>query len=219
MERLAQIMLDYPSLKKLSKTEFAITALKPAVMWMIANEAVNINKVEKATFGDVLEGLSKQIPSVCKIITWAILNDKERIEKDFEKVYDTLYWECDVKEWAELLFEILNLISVDTFFAYRVDTDVPPNVTGQENDEGRTKTVIARTSYGEMFDFIKAYPSVTMEQYMWHMTVPQILLAQYDTTHIEYLSEEQAKKDKAPKINSTDDLFKNDFGIPIFNQK
>ena len=49
-----------------------------------------------------------------------------------------------------------------------------------------------------MFDFIKAYPSVTMEQYMWHMTVPQILLAQYDTTHIEYLSEEQAKKDKAP---------------------
>lgn len=116
MERLAQIMLDYPSLKKLSKTEFAITALKPAVMWMIANEAVNINKVEKATFGDVLEGLSKQIPSVCKIITWAILNDKERIEKDFEKVYDTLYWECDVKEWAELLFEILNLISVDTFF-------------------------------------------------------------------------------------------------------
>ena len=70
-----------------------------------------------------------------------------------------------------------------------------------------------------MFDFIKAYPSVTMEQYMWHMTVPQILLAQYDTTRIEYLSEEQAKKDKAPKINSTDDLFKNDFGIPIFNQK
>lgn len=116
MERLAQIMLDSPSLKKLENTEFAITALKPAVMWMIAKEAVNIKKVEKATFSDILQGLSLQIPSVCKIITWAILNDKDRIERDYEKVYDTLFWECEVKEWAELLFEILNLISVDTFF-------------------------------------------------------------------------------------------------------
>lgn len=82
------------------------------------------------------------------------------------------------------------------FCDYRIDTDVPPNDTGKKDEDGRTKTVIARTSYGEMFDFIKAYPSVTMEQYMWHMTVPQILLAQYDTTHIEYLSEEQAKKTK-----------------------
>lgn len=116
MERLAQIMIDSPTLVKLSKTEFAITSLKPAVMWMIAKEAASISIVEKAAFSDVLKGLSQQIPSVCKIITWAILNDKERINRDFEKVYDTLFWECDVKEWAELLYEILNLISIDTFF-------------------------------------------------------------------------------------------------------
>lgn len=70
-----------------------------------------------------------------------------------------------------------------------------------------------------MFDFLKAYPSVTMEQYMWHMTIPQILLAQYDTTHVLYLSEEEAKIDQATKVNSADDLLNNDLGIPIFKNK
>lgn len=68
-----------------------------------------------------------------------------------------------------------------------------------------------------MFDFLKAFPSVTMNQYMWEMTVPQILLAQHDTTHIEYLSEEQAKKQKTKVINSAEDLI-NDLGFPIFNK-
>lgn len=67
-----------------------------------------------------------------------------------------------------------------------------------------------------MFDFLKAFPSVSMESYIWEMTVPQILLAQYDTTHIEYLTEEQAKKAQAVKINSVKDLFwMNDLGMPI----
>lgn len=116
MERMVQIMLDSPTIKKLSKTKFAITALKPAVMWQIAQEATKISIVEKATFSDVLRGLSQEIPSVCKIITLAMLNNKERIQKEYDKVYDTLLWECDVKEWAELLYEVLNLISIDTFF-------------------------------------------------------------------------------------------------------
>lgn len=71
-----------------------------------------------------------------------------------------------------------------------------------------------------MFDFLKAFPSVTMNQYMWEMTVPQILLAQHDITHIEYLTEEQAKKAKAVKINSVEDLFwMNDLGMPILMDK
>lgn len=68
-----------------------------------------------------------------------------------------------------------------------------------------------------MFDFLKAFPSVTINQYMWEMTVPQILLAQYDTTHIEYLSEEQAKMQKTKVINSAEDLI-NDLGFPVFNK-
>lgn len=117
MERLAQIMTDAPTIAKLANTEFAITSLKPAVMWEISKEALSIQRVEDASFSDVLKGLSLEIPSVCRIITLAILNDKRIYdEQEYNKIYDTLFWECDVKEWAQLLFEILNLLSVDAFF-------------------------------------------------------------------------------------------------------
>lgn len=117
MERLAQIMTDSPTIAKLSKTEFAITSLKPAVMWEISKEAVKIQKTEDASFSDVLKGLAEEIPSVCRILTLAILNDRRIYDKkEYDKIYDTLMWECDVKDWAQLLFEILNLINIEVFF-------------------------------------------------------------------------------------------------------
>ena len=70
-----------------------------------------------------------------------------------------------------------------------------------------------------MVDFLKANPYVTREQYMWEWTIPQIRLATYDYTHVNYLSEEEAKAVKrASKVKSYDnpqDLV-NDLGIPIF---
>lgn len=65
-----------------------------------------------------------------------------------------------------------------------------------------------------MFDFLKAYPSVTMDKYMWEMTVAQINLAKYDTTHIEYLSDNEIEKKKTKVINSAEDLI-NDLGFAI----
>lgn len=69
-----------------------------------------------------------------------------------------------------------------------------------------------------MIDFLKAHPSVSKDEYMWGWTVPQIQLAICDNTHIEYLTEDQAKRDKmrryAVKVNDADAL--NDLGIPIF---
>ena len=38
-----------------------------------------------------------------------------------------------------------------------------------------------------MVDFLKMNPYVTREAYMWEWTVPQILLASNDFTHIHYL--------------------------------
>lgn len=72
-----------------------------------------------------------------------------------------------------------------------------------------------------MVDFLKANPYVTREQYMWEWTVPQIYLATYDYTHVNYLSEEEAKAaKKAAKVkvvNNPMDLV-NDLGIPIINR-
>lgn len=68
-----------------------------------------------------------------------------------------------------------------------------------------------------MFDFLKAFPSVTMEQYMWQMTIAQIGIAKNDSTHIVYLPDnEDAKFQKKKKINVTSiSQLANDFGIPV----
>lgn len=65
-----------------------------------------------------------------------------------------------------------------------------------------------------MTDFLKAMPSVTREEYMWKWTIPQIKLAMYDYTHVEYHTDEETKKEEV-KQSVTD--FVNDLGIPIMN--
>ena len=83
---------------------------------MIAEEAAKISKVENASFGDVLKEMTTNFPSVCRILTLALINDKKRIDTDYQKVYDTILWETEVKDWANLLFEVLNLIGIEPFF-------------------------------------------------------------------------------------------------------
>lgn len=70
-----------------------------------------------------------------------------------------------------------------------------------------------------MIDFLKSHPQVSRDEYLWSWTVPQIKLALYDNTHVEYLSEKQAKIEQerrnAVKYDSASSLA-NDLGIPIF---
>lgn len=120
MERLIQVMTDSPNLIKLKNAQWEIKALKPGIMWLIAKEAADVNKIDKATFSDVLKGLATNLPSICRILTLALLNDKSTTKTgdiEYDKVYDALFWECeDMKDWATLLFEVLNMLSVDFFF-------------------------------------------------------------------------------------------------------
>ena len=72
-----------------------------------------------------------------------------------------------------------------------------------------------------MIDFLKAHPSVSKDEYLWCWTVPQIHLAICDNTHVEYLTEEQAKLENARRHGSIIKGAKseealNDLGIPIF---
>lgn len=116
MERLIDVMNDTPTLVRLAGAEWEVTALKPAVQNLIAKEACTICKVENASMGDVLKSFDGNLPSVVRIITLALLNDKERIARDYDKVYDTLMWESEIKDWSKLLFEVLNLLDVGFFF-------------------------------------------------------------------------------------------------------
>lgn len=125
MERLAQVMNDSPTLVKMGNTEFAITALKPGVQWLIAEESCKIMKAEEGNMKDVIKQFSINIPSVVKVLTLAILNDKERIFSDYKRrifseeyntVYETIMWETNQDNWIGLLVEVMNLLSMDYFF-------------------------------------------------------------------------------------------------------
>lgn len=65
-----------------------------------------------------------------------------------------------------------------------------------------------------MVDFLKANPFVSMEDYMWKLSVPMIRLMSIDNTRVHYLSEKQAKMKGATKINGAEDLM-NDLGISL----
>jgi S-adenosylhomocysteine hydrolase len=69
-----------------------------------------------------------------------------------------------------------------------------------------------------MIDFLRSNPWCSLEEYKWGLTVPQIKLAEYDFSHIEYLKtkEELAEARKDIVIDDGEDL-KNlsDLGIPI----
>lgn len=125
MEKLAQVMNDTPTIVKMAKSEFPITALKPGTQWLIAEEACKILKAEKGNMNDVIKQFSVNIPSVVHVITLAILNDRDRIFKDFKKreyseeyqsIYDTIMWETNQDNWLGLLVEIINMLSMDYFF-------------------------------------------------------------------------------------------------------
>ena len=75
-----------------------------------------------------------------------------------------------------------------------------------------------------MMDFLKTYPSFTMEQYLWEIPLPKLRLMQYDATRVFYLTEKQAKRfkgsGKAHKIDnktySDADGFAAALNIPSF---
>lgn len=126
MMRLARIMNDSPSILKLHGTEWQITGLKPAVQMLIAEEACKVVDGENKSMGDVLKEFSTNLGSVARCLALAMLNSKERIYADYEqKIYskeyqdilDTLMWgDYDMRDWAQLLYEVLSLINTDFFF-------------------------------------------------------------------------------------------------------
>lgn len=124
-ERLAEILNDSPRLVSLNGTEWEIRALRMGTQYLIAQEVIKINKVENANFGDVIKQFAVSIPSVLKVLTLALLNDKNKIFKNgnenegfselYESTYNTLAWECEVSEFGNILLETLQLLDTSFF--------------------------------------------------------------------------------------------------------
>lgn len=124
-ERLAEILSDSPRLVSLNGTEWEIRALRMGTQYLIAQEVIKINKVENATYGDIVKQFAVNIPSMLKILTLVLLNDKKKIFRDgdetngfselYEATYNTLAWECNVSEFGNIFLESLQLLDVGFF--------------------------------------------------------------------------------------------------------
>ena len=131
MEKLVKVMTDAPTLVKLADAGWEVRALKPAVQWEIAKIACEIHQVENASYGDVLTEFAKNLPAVVRVITLALLNDKKRIAEEYDIVYDTLMWESNPSEWANVLLEILNLQDIGFFLQITQVTEIFRQMTLQ----------------------------------------------------------------------------------------
>lgn len=71
---------------------------------------------------------------------------------------------------------------------------------------------------GDMVDFLKANPYMTMEDYLWKYSIPMIKIMGMDNSHVNYLSEKEAQNRKGQTLDmngkSVEDL-NNDLGVKI----
>lgn len=125
-ERLIEIMTDSPRVKDLDGTRWELRALKPGTQWLIAQEAIKIQKEESANYADVVKCFAQNTPAVVKVITLGLLNDRERIyangrdgefSKEYEDTFNTIMWDTSQTCWLALLVEMLNMLDIEVFFS------------------------------------------------------------------------------------------------------
>lgn len=123
--RLAEILADEPSIEKFDGTEWEMKPLRNGTMYLIVEEVCKINKEEHTTYDEVFHGIMVAIPSVCKILTLALLNDKNKIyqncdanqgfSKLFKKTCDTVLWSADRANLAKIMLDCLQMVDVSFF--------------------------------------------------------------------------------------------------------
>lgn len=69
---------------------------------------------------------------------------------------------------------------------------------------------------------MKANPAFSMDDYLWRLSAPFVKILATDQTYVKYLSDKQAKLNKAKKNSVNfddmlDDELMNDAGVPVFN--
>ena len=71
---------------------------------------------------------------------------------------------------------------------------------------------------GDMVDFLKANPFMTMDDYLWKYSIPMIKIMGMDNSHVNYLSEKQSKNRGDKTIdtkNMSIEELNNDLGTKI----
>lgn len=125
-ERLVEIMNDSPRVRSFDGTQWELRALKPGTQWLIAQEAVAIQKEESADYSDVIRQFAMNTPAVAKVITLGLLNDRKRIyangrdgeySDEYRRTLETILWDTSQAGWLSLLVEMLQMLDIEVFFS------------------------------------------------------------------------------------------------------
>lgn len=125
MMRLSEVINDTPTIVEIGGKKYNITALKIGTQILIAEETSKVQKHQEGNMVDVFKSFANSIPSVIRCIAFAILNDKDKIYKDYskrefsEEFYATcekIEWESDRQQWMSILVEIIRKIDISFSF-------------------------------------------------------------------------------------------------------
>lgn len=123
---LVETLNDSPHLVSLNGTEWEVRTLRFGTQFLIAEEVLKLDAIEKGDgMADLVKKFANSIPTVIRVLTLCLLNDKKRIFKngdehagysdEFASVYDTLMWEGNINEYGMLIVECLNMLDISPF--------------------------------------------------------------------------------------------------------
>lgn len=125
MMRLSEVINDTPTIVEIGGKKYNVTSLKIGTQILIAEETSKVQKHQEGNMVDVFKSFANSIPAVIRCIAFAILNDKDKIYKDYskrefsEEFYATcekIEWESDRQQWMAILVEIIRKIDISFSF-------------------------------------------------------------------------------------------------------
>ena len=80
---LAEVLNDTPTKIVIAGKTYHITALKLGVQNLIAEESCKIQQSQEGNLYDLYQQFAKSVPAVIRCLCYAVLNDKNKIFKDY----------------------------------------------------------------------------------------------------------------------------------------
>lgn len=116
-KKLSDVMLDRGRIVTIAGREYEIKALKMYTRWLIS-ECINEMEMSEKDTINMLENMFSDIPLLAKMITYAILRDKDAIEdKDtFSKTYNEIMEATNMQEYLDTITVIIERMEIEWFF-------------------------------------------------------------------------------------------------------
>lgn len=116
-KKMSDVLLDRGQEVAIAGKTYEIKALKMRTRWYIS-ECINKMEISEKDTVNILESMFSDIPLLAKIITYAILRDKEKIEDKelYTRTYDEILECTDMQEYLNAVTAIISMMDIEWFF-------------------------------------------------------------------------------------------------------